>query len=121
MPQFVDSSPPLIHIPPPGVAIGVSYIGHRTQSSCVIWICAAKGVQELQPRTPEAFDWGAEKRGARQVAVAVLAHWAGGDDWAEKHAEAFARNVVAKLPMEGWRLTSAQIAMAVLSMAPANK
>ena len=61
------------------------------------------------------FDWGYVGNG--QLSLALLAHLLGDGQKAKDLCAAFEREVVARLPHDGWTATDAQLAEAVRSLA----
>ena len=64
---------------------------------------------DLAAWSPRDWDWGREGPGARQLALGLLAHVLGDDARALARCRAFATEVVARLPADGWRLGAGQL------------
>lgn len=58
---------------------------------------------DLLSASPSGFEFGYGGSGPAQLSVAMLAH-AFGDEFAVEHYQQFKREVIAKLPEEGWTL-----------------
>jgi hypothetical protein len=94
------------------------YEGRREGHALVV---TADG-QSLNPRldlwnhSPTGFEWGYGGSGPAQLALALLAHHLNDDELAVAHHQPFKWAVVAKLPQDGWILTSQQIHDALQSI-----
>jgi hypothetical protein len=91
------------------------YRGERTDEGCVVTVDRVP----LPPRSDLSgatapFDWGYVGNG--QLSLALLAHLLGDGQQAKSLCAAFEREVVARLPYEGWTATDAQLAAAVRAL-----
>jgi len=74
-----------------------------------------QGRHSLKPRPdlmrhhPAGFDWAHTGSGPAQLALALLAHASGSDEFALDHYQVFKHEIVARLPRNGWELTSQQV------------
>lgn len=71
---------------------------------------------DLWNHSPTGFEWGYGGSGPAQLALAILADHLRDDDRASRLHQEFKWTVVAKLPHDGWTLTSAQIQHAIDSL-----
>lgn len=96
-------------------AIEARYSGSRLASGTVVMVQTQQGRQRLQPRLdlirhhPAGFDWAHTGSGPAQLALALLAHASGSDEFALEHYEVFKHEIVARLPKNTWELTSQQV------------
>ena len=72
---------------------------------------------DLWNHSPTGFEWGYGGSGPAQLALALLADHFGNDQQAVELHHYFKCEVVAKLPKQGWTLTSEQITQALESSA----
>lgn len=70
----------------------------------------------LRNHSPTGFEWGYAGSGPAQLALAVLADHLGDAESALDLYQEFKFAVVARLPREGWVLTSADIANAITNL-----
>ena len=104
-------------------AIYARYVGTRTGSGTSVVIQTAGRREHLRPRldllrhSPVGFDWAhTTGSGATQLALALLAHASGSDEFALEHYQVFKHEIVARLPRTGWELTSAQYSKCFASL-----
>src|SRR2546430_765107 len=71
---------------------------------------------DLWNHSPTGFEWGYGGSGPAQLALALLADHLRDDDEAVELHQDFKREVVAGLPVRGWKLTSEQIQRAVIAL-----
>jgi hypothetical protein len=71
---------------------------------------------DLWNHSPTGFEWGYGGSGPAQLALALLADHLGDEDEAVALHQDFKREVVAGLPVRGWKLTSEQIQRAVTAL-----
>lgn len=96
-------------------AIEARYIGSRLASGTVVMVQTQQGRWRLKPRLdlmrhhPVGFDWAHTGSGPAQLALALLAHASGNDEFALEHYQVFKHEIVARLPRNGWELTSQQV------------
>jgi hypothetical protein len=94
------------------------YEGRREGHALVVTVNG----QPLNPRldlwnhSPTGFEWGYGGSGPAQLALALLADRLADDELAVTYHQPFKWAVVAKLPKDGWLLTSQQIHDALQSM-----
>ena len=90
----------------------VKYLGenHRTSPNAVsTLIYRPQSIQQdtLDPRhdlvnhSPTGFGWGYNGSGPAQLALAILAHHTGNDNYARVYHQDFKKDVISKLPMGG--------------------
>ena len=72
---------------------------------------------DLWNHSPTGFEWGYGGSGPAQLALALLADHLGDDRKAVELHQPFKWAVVAKLPKQGWTLTTEQITQALESSA----
>jgi hypothetical protein len=95
-------------------AIEAKYIGSRSVSGTVVMVQTERGRELLRPRFdlirhhPVGFDWAHSGSGPGQLALALLAHASGDDEFALEHYQIFQHEIIARLPKAGWELTSQQ-------------
>jgi Family of unknown function (DUF6166) len=96
--------------------MAVHYNGIYDAAGCVVFRTADQGGRKLLSLRREirnyapAFSWGANTRGAAQLALALLCDALGRGE-AETHYQAFLLHVVQALPaLEDWQLTREDIA-----------
>lgn len=96
-------------------AIEAKYIGSRLPYGISVMVQTQQGRQHLKPRLdlmrhhPVGFDWGHTGSGPAQLALALLAHASGSDEFALQYYQIFKHEIVARLPRNGWELTSRQV------------
>lgn len=71
---------------------------------------------DLRNHSPSGFEWGYAGSGPAQLALAILADHLGDGSKALSLYQDFKFAVIARLPREGWTLTSEQIQQAVESL-----
>ena len=93
------------------------YEGKRLHEQTVVTVddCSLKPRFDLCLFDFNGFEWGYESSGTMQLSLALLADHLNNDKQAVSSCGAFARALVAKLPDEGWRLSSEQIEAALIS------
>ncbi len=89
------------------------YIGTRTSSGTSVLVQSTRGTTPLEPRLdlvrhlPIGFDWASgSASGSAQLALALLAHASGDDDFALRNYQAFNHEIVSRLPQFRWELNS---------------
>lgn len=97
-------------------ALESRYVGTRTGSGTSVFIQTSGRRENLRPRldlirhSPVGFDWAhTTGSGSAQLALALLAHASGSDDFALEYYQVFQHEIVARLPRTGWQLTSVQV------------
>ena len=96
-------------------AIEAKYIGSRTGSVTVVVVQTEKRREHLRPRfdlirhQPVGFDWARTGSRPAQLALALLAHASGDDEFALEHYQVFQHEIISRLPRVGWELTSKQV------------
>ena len=91
------------------------YRGTRTSGVPSVTVRREQVNKIFQPRldlirhSPLGFDWGHSGSGPAQLALALLAHASGSDQFALRHYQVFKHEIVARLPKSGWDLTGAQV------------
>ncbi len=99
-----------------------TYKGLRTPDACVVWVEEADGrrrrlLENTQLwRHADAFELGYGGSGPAQLALAILADHLGKDDLALGLHQAFKFRVVASLPRDNWRITSADIDLEIAAI-----
>jgi hypothetical protein len=99
----------------PTLAIEAKYIGIRTGSGVSVAIQTHGRREQLRPRpdlirhSPIGFDWARSGSGAAQLALALLAHASGDDDFALEHYQVFNHEIISRLPRMSWELTPTQV------------
>ena len=99
------------------------YEGRREGYAVIVTVNAAP----LNPRldlwnhSPTGFEWGYGGSGPAQLALALLVDCLGDDDQAVALCHPFKFAVVAKLPHEGWTLTSEQIHATVAELSQSER
>ncbi len=85
------------------------YIGTRTSSGTSVLVQSTRGTTPLEPRLdlvrhlPIGFDWASgSASGSAQLALALLAHASGDDDFALRNYQAFNHEIVSRLPQFRW-------------------
>lgn len=68
---------------------------------------------DLRELAPQGFDWSASGTGPAQLALALAADCLGDDAKALEVYQALQAKLVARLPLEGWELTEAQLRRAI--------
>jgi hypothetical protein len=105
----------LCHSPRNLPAIEAKYIANRSVSGTVVMVQTEKGREQLRPRFdlirhhPVGFDWAHTGSGPAQLALALLAHASGDDEFALEQYQIFQHEIIARLPKGGWELTSQQV------------
>lgn len=95
--------------------IEAKYIGSRNGSGTVVMVQTERGRELLRPRFdlirhhPVGFDWAHTGSRPAQLALALLAHATGDDEFALEHYQIFQHEIIARLPRGGWELTSQQL------------
>lgn len=94
-----------------GVPVG--YFGRRTPTGCLVWKSTTAGVVPLDARhdvrnhSPDGFEWGYGGSGPAQLALAITLDALGGDvERARVLYQEFKWRVIARLPGDGWQLTT---------------
>ena len=65
---------------------------------------------DLEKHSPNGFDWGHTSSGAAQLALAILAHNTGNDNYALAYHQDFKRDVISKLPFSApWTMEEEQV------------
>lgn len=96
-------------------AIEAKYIANRSTSGNAVIVQTQTGREHLRPRfdlirhRPAGFDWSNTGSGPAQLALALLAHASGNDEFALEHHQVFQHEIVARLPKNGWQLSSEQV------------
>lgn len=104
-------SSPLRKLP----AIEAKYIANRTAAGNSVIVQTQAGREHLRLRSdlisyrPPGFGWAHTGSGPAQLALALLAHASGSDEFALEHHQVFQHEIVARLPRNGWQLTSEQV------------
>ncbi len=103
-----------------GMVRRARYVGFlRGQDQPEVWVCTLQGLTRLFPRhelisaLPIAFRWGVPDAGCLHLAVAVLSHWAGADEFALRYYRAFTDEVIVHLTQRSWELTNSAIVHAI--------
>jgi len=96
-------------------AIEARYVGSRLACGTSVMVQTQQGRHHLKPRLdlmrhhPVGFDWAHAGSGPAQLALALLAHASGSDEFALGHYQVFKHEIVARLPRNGWEITSQQV------------
>lgn len=91
------------------------YEGRRSGHTVVVSVDG----QPLDPRldlrnhSPSGFEWGYGGSGPAQLALAILANYMANSEQALELYQSFKWEVITKLPMESWALTSDEIESAI--------
>lgn len=98
-----------------------TYFGERTPSGCIVTVNGRPLPARLNwwAHSPTGFEWGYGGSGPAQLALAILGDHLGVEarDRAIRLHQQFKFRVVAKLPREGWTLTSDDVARVVAEIA----
>jgi Family of unknown function (DUF6166) len=95
--------------------VGTKYIGSRAGAGILVLVQTQTCRERLKPRldliqhSPPGFDWAHTGSGAAQLALALLAHASGNDQFALKHYQVFKHEIIARLPRNGWQISSEQV------------
>lgn len=68
---------------------------------------------DLRNHSPSGFEWGYGGSGPAQLALAILANHMANSEQALELYQSFKWEVITKLPMESWALTSDEIESAI--------
>lgn len=111
-----------------GMVRRARYVGFiREQDQPEVWVCTLQGLTRLWPRhelisaLPITFRWGGSDAGCLHLAVAVLSHWAGADEFALRNYRAFTDEVIVHLTQRSWELTNTAIVQAITRIAVKQK
>lgn len=104
----------LIRLARKGGAVSI-YRGHPTRTKQGGFLVTKDGdplspapSQKLYNHSPNGFNWGYSGSGPAQLALALLLDVTGDKDLAERHYQAFKREVIAALGKE-WRMTTGSV------------
>lgn len=95
------------------------YLATRTRLGPQILVKTQRGYDALEPRTdliqhaPPGLNWGRSGSGQAQLALALLAHASGSDEFALKYHQIFQHEFIARLPNDRWELSGLQILQAL--------
>jgi len=111
-----------------GMVRKARYVGFlRDQGKPEVWVCTHQGLTRLCPRhelisaLPVRFSWGGSDAGCLHLAMAVLSHWAGADEFALRNYRAFTDEVIVHLTQRSWELTNTAIVHAIARIAVTQK
>jgi len=104
---------------PRSPAIEAKYIASRTGAGILVLVQTQNRRERLKPRldliqhSPPGFDWAHTGTGSDRLALVLLAHASGSDEFALEHYQVFKDEIIARLPRNGWELTSQQVLQVV--------
>ena len=92
-----------------------TYVGTRTSEGPCVVVRTEHGTHKLLPHldleqhSPVGFDWACTGARSAQLALALLAHVSGKENFARKHYEIFAHEIIPHLPQDRWELSGRQV------------